>query len=80
MTNSLPAVNVGVDVSKDTLDVHLLERDFSFSVPNDEPSISSLITRLARYRLERIVIEATGRLEHAFVSAAIARELPVVVP
>src|SRR5688572_5357455 len=79
MTKSLPLVNVGVDVSKEKLDVHLLERDLSLSVPNHEPAIASLIARLARYRLERIVVEATGRLEHAFVSAAIARGLPVVV-
>lgn len=79
MTKPRLPVNVGVDVSKDTLDVHLLERDLSLSVPNHEPAIASLIMRLARYRLERIVIEATGRLEHAFVSAAIARGLPVVV-
>jgi transposase len=79
MTKPLPRTNVGVDVSKDTLDVHLFERDLSFSVPNDEPSIASLIARLARYRLERIVVEATGRLEHAFVSAAITKGLPIVV-
>jgi transposase len=79
MTKPLPRVNVGVDVSKDTLDVHLLERNLSLSVPNHEPAIAALIARLARYRLERIVLEATGRLEHAFVSAAIARDLPVVV-
>jgi transposase len=79
MAKPLPPVNVGVDVSKDTLDVYLLERDLSLSIPNDEPSIASLVKRLTRYRLERIVIEATGRLEHAFVSAAIANGLPVVV-
>ena len=79
MTKPLPPVNVGVDVSKDTLDVHLLERDLSLSAPNHESAIATLITRLARYRLERIVVEATGRLEHAFVSAAVARGLPVVV-
>lgn len=79
MAKSLPLVNVGVDVSKDTLDVHLLERDLSLSVPNHEQAIASLINRLARYRLERIVVEATGRLEHAFVSAAIAKGLPIVV-
>lgn len=79
MTKSLPLINVGIDVSKDTLDVYLLERDLSLSVSNDEPSIASLIRRLARYRLERIVVEATGRLEHPFVSAAIAKGLPVVV-
>jgi transposase len=72
-------VNVGVDVSKSKLDVHLLERDLFLTVANDEQEIASLIKRLARYRIERIVIEATGRLEHAFVSAAIAKGLPVVV-
>jgi transposase len=79
MTKQLLPVNVGVDVSKDTLDIHLLERDLSFSVPNREPEIVTLIQRLARYRLDRIVVEATGRLERAFVSAAIARGLPVVI-
>ena len=79
MTKQRPMVNVGVDVSKSKLDVYLLERDLLLSVANDEQEIASLIKRLARYRIERVVIEATGRLEHAFVSAAIARGLPIVV-
>jgi transposase len=79
MTKKRPTVNVGVDVSKSKLDIYLLERDLLLSVPNDEPAIATLISRLARYRLERIVIEATGRLEHAFVTAAVAKGLPIVV-
>jgi transposase len=79
MTKNLPSVNVGVDVSKSKLDVYLLERDRLFSVPNDEQAIATLVSRLSRYRLERIVIEATGRLEQSFVTAAIAKGLPVVV-
>lgn len=79
MTKQRPKVNVGVDVSKSKLDVYLLERDLLLSVHNDEPSIATLVSRLARYRLERIVIEATGRLEHAFVTAAVAKGLPIVV-
>ena len=79
MTKQRPMVNVGVDVSKSKLDVYLLERDLLLSVPNDEQAIATLISRLARYRLERIVIEATGRLEHAFVTAAVAKGLPIVV-
>ena len=79
MTKQRPIVNVGVDVSKSKLDVYLLERDLLLSVPNDEQAIATLISRLARYRLERIVIEATGRLEHAFVTAAVAKGLPIVV-
>ena len=79
MTKQRPMVNVGVDVSKSKLDVYLLERDLLLSVPNDEQAIATLISRLARYRLERIVIEATGRLEHAFVTAAVVKGLPIVV-
>jgi transposase len=72
-------VNVGIDVGKSQLDVYLLERDRVLAVPNDEQAISVLVSRLSRYRLERIVIEATGRLEQPFVRAAIAKGLPVVV-
>ena len=79
MTKQRPTVNVGVDVSKSKLDVYLLERDLLLSAANDEQAIATLISRLARYRLERIVIEATGRLEHAFVTAAVAKGLPIVV-
>jgi transposase len=79
MTKQLPSVNVGIDVGKATLDVYLFERDRMFSVPNEERAIAALIRRLSRYRLERIVIEATGRLEQPFVRAAIAKGLPVVI-
>ena len=79
MTKQRPSVNVGVDVGKAKLDVYLLERDRMFSVPNEESAIAALIGRLSRYRLERIVIEATGRLEQPFVRAAIAKGLPVVI-
>jgi transposase len=79
MTKQRPSVNVGIDVGKATLDVYLLERDRMFSVPNEERSIAALLKRLGRYRLERIVIEATGRLEQPFVRAAVAKGLPVVV-
>lgn len=79
MTKPLLALNVGVDVGKSQLDLFLLERDRALSVPNDDHAIASLIRRLRRYRLERIVIEATGRLEQPFVRAALAAGLPVVV-
>jgi transposase len=79
MTKQRPSVNVGIDVGKATLDVYLLERDRMLSVPNEERSIALLLKRLSRYRLERIVVEATGRLEQPFVRAALAKGLPVVV-
>lgn len=79
MTKQLPPVNVGVDVGKSQLDVYLLERDRLLTVPNDDQAIAALISRLSRYRLDRIVIEATGRLEQPFVRAALAKGLPVIV-
>jgi transposase len=72
-------VNVGVDVSKAKLDIYLLERDRMFSIPNEPGAIAAFLSRLGRYRLERIVLEATGRLEQPFVRAALARGLPVVI-
>lgn len=79
MTKQREAVNVGIDVSKAQLDVCLLERSLMLQVPNEERAIRALVSRLARYRLARIVIEATGRLEQPFVRAALGRGLPVVV-
>lgn len=79
MTKHRPPVNVGIDVGKSQLDVFLFERDRAFTVENSETAIATLVNRLSRYRLERIVIEATGRLEQPFVRAALAKGLPVVV-
>ena len=79
MTKQLRTVNVGVDVGKSRLDLYLLERGRAMTVPNEEPDISTLIRSLRRYRIERIVVEATGRLEQPFVRAALAADLPVIV-
>ncbi len=79
MTKQNKAVNVGIDVGKQQLDVYLLERQRAFQCGNDDASIQAFITRLKRFKLARIVIEATGRLEQPFVRAALAEGLPVVV-
>jgi transposase len=79
MTKHLPPVNVGVDVGKNQLDLYLLERHRALTVPNEEQAILALVRSLSRYRVERIVVEATGRLEQPFVRAALAAGLPVIV-
>lgn len=79
MTKQLPAVNVGVDVGKEQLDLYLFERNRAFTAPNEAQAIHTLIRSLTRYRIERIVVEATGRLEQPFVRAALAAGLPVIV-
>ena len=83
MTNKVKAiakaVSVGVDVSKDTLDVDIHERDFELTVDNNETGIKDAIIRLKRYKICRVVVEATGRYEHAFVQACYQADLPIVI-
>ena len=72
-------VNVGVDVGKAQLDIYLHEREVYFTVANNVTGIKQALGRLGRYRVERIVVEATGRYEYALVEAAIHKQLPVVI-
>jgi transposase len=76
--NALP-INVGIDVGKDHLDVHLFERNLDIQVPNNPQGIRKLMTRLRRYTVTRIVAEATGRYERPLLEAAIDKGLPLVV-
>lgn len=71
--------NVGVDVGKSTLDIFILEQDLHWQVSNADQDIKALVTRLKRYKLTRIVIEATGGHERKLVYALAEKGLPVVV-
>jgi len=72
-------INVGIDVGKHQLDAFILERDIQISVANDASGIRTLIGRLARYKLDRVIVEATGRRETNLVLAAAERGLPIIV-
>lgn len=71
--------NVGIDVGSQQLDVFIHELGKYWTVENNSPGIRTLITQLRRYKLARVVVEATGGYERAFVEAAVERGLPVVV-
>lgn len=80
MTRSaLQKVNVGIDAGKAQLDVCIHETQQQVIFPNSPQGIRQLTLLLAEFPLERIVIEATGRLERPFVQAALERGLPVIV-
>lgn len=79
MKNKSLGINVGIDVGKAQLDICVYERDVYFTVENSPEGIRKALGRLGRYRVERIVIEATGRYEHAFVEAALDKGLPVII-
>jgi transposase len=72
-------VNVGIDVSKEHLDVAVRPDGQRFRFTNNEPGITELLKRLRKLRPERIVLEPTGGYESALVHAASAAQLPVVV-
>ena len=73
------SINVGVDTGKFQLDIYLRPLDIYFSVSNDEKGIKEAIRELKQYNVERIVIEATGRLEMAFIMACAKARLPFVI-
>jgi transposase len=72
-------INVGIDVGKAQLDVHIHERDIHLTVENSAEGIRALLARLNRYRLTRIVVEATGRYERLLADAALAKDMPVII-
>ena len=77
--NTTNEINVGIDTSKAQLDIYVRPLDESFSVDNTAMGIKAAIKRLKPLRPTRIVIEATGRLELAFVVAAQKAQLSVTV-
>lgn len=72
-------VYVGVDVSKERLDVALRPSGECFGEANDEQAVSRLVKRLKPLRCTRVVVEATGGYETVLVAAFWATGLPVVV-
>ncbi len=78
-TESQIQINVGVDVGKSKLDIVLHPLDLHFQISNDEQSILKVVHVLKKRNIERIVVEATGRHEHAFVFACDQANLPIVV-
>lgn len=77
--NQSPSPFVGIDVSKDRLDVAVLPSEENWSVANQDEDIQSLVKRIRSLKPELIVLEATGRLEMPLVVALAAKGLPVAV-
>jgi transposase len=68
---------VGIDVSKATLDVHVLPQGESFSVVRDGAGITALVERLRALTPQLIVLEATGGFEQVVSGALGGAGLPV---
>ncbi len=80
MTTPAPALYVGIDVSKDSLDVHVRPTGQASRFTNDEAGIAALATLLRGLRPAGIVLEASGGYEIPLVAALAAAGLaPAVV-
>jgi transposase len=69
---------IGIDVSKATLDVHVLPGGEAWSVPNEDAAVRTLVARLAALQATLIVMEATGGLERRVLAALLVAKLPAV--
>jgi transposase len=72
-------IAVGIDVSKDRLDVHVLPQGESFAVSNDQAGVEALAERLVPLRPSWVGLEASGKFERLAVAVLAAAGLPVVV-
>jgi transposase len=70
---------VGIDVSKAHLDVHLLPDGLERSFANDAAGIRELLQFLPTARVQRILMEATGRYHRRLAADLLDADLPVVV-
>jgi transposase len=70
---------VGIDVSKDTLDVYILPQGVSFQVKNNEVGIAELLTRLTLLTPTLVVLESTGGLERLVTLRLHVAQIPVAI-
>jgi transposase len=70
---------VGIDVSKDRLDVAALPSGEVWSQEHDESGIEALVQKLGELDLESVIVEATGGLERTLVASLAAAAIPVIV-
>ena len=73
------AVYVGVDVSKDTLDVADSSSRETLKFANDDEGIRQATQHIASLRPAGIILEATGNLEMPLAAMLQTASLPVVI-
>jgi len=75
----MDAIYVGIDVSKDRLDVHTLPQGEAFMVARNGEGVAQLVERLKGLSPALIALEAPGGFETVVAAALAAARLPVVV-
>ena len=70
---------IGIDVSKDRLDVHVLPSNEAFAVVRDGEGLAALVERLGSLDPYLVVLEATGGFELTVAAAVVAAAIPLAV-
>ncbi len=70
---------VGIDVSKDVLDVHVSPQGLDFRVQRDQAGLAALIARLKPLAPQLVAMEATGGFETVVAAALAAEGFPAAV-
>lgn len=70
---------IGIDVSKDTLDVFVRPDETRRRFDNSPEGIAELVVWLRSFQAERIVLESTGPYQKAALAAMLADGLPAVL-
>src|SRR5271156_2875865 len=75
----MEAIAVGIDVSKDRLDVHVHPAGDSFAVARNAEGLDALIAKIAPLGVSAVAVEATGGFETVVAASLGAAGLPVIV-
>lgn len=75
----MDAIFVGIDVSKDRLDVHVRPSGEAFAVTRDGKGLEELVERLRGLAPALVAVEATGGFETIVAAAVAGVSLPLVV-
>jgi transposase len=75
----MDAIFVGIDVSKDRLDVHVRPSGEAFAVARDGKGLEELVERLRVLSPALVAVEATGGFETIVAAAVAGANLPLVV-
>lgn len=70
---------IGIDVSKDRLDVHVRPSGEMFAVPRDGKGLESLVERLLELKPTLVAVEATGGFETIVAAAVAGASIPLAV-
>ena len=79
MSQSVNLAYIGIDVSKEHLDVYVLEHDKHFQFTQTEQGLSGLVKTVKSFNPALVTMESTGGLENMAASLMASENIPVAI-